>query len=71
MWLDFDYQLDPDGTFYSGDENHWLVQYTQKDDRIVGLPILTFRVDPKSGEVEGDNQIEGDRAGISEDCDSF
>ncbi|MCI0837660.1 MAG: permease [Chloroflexi bacterium] len=71
MWLDFDYRWERDGTFYSEDESRWLVKYTQNDGRIVGLPVLAFRVDPVTGEVKGDNKIEGDRAGISEDCDEF
>ncbi|MCH8910363.1 MAG: permease [Chloroflexi bacterium] len=71
MWLDFDYRWERDGTFYSEDESRWLVKYTQNDGRIVGLPVLAFRVDPVTGEVKGDNKIEGDRAGISEHCDEF
>ncbi len=71
MWLDFDYRWERDGTFYSEDESRWLVKYTQNDGRIIGLPVLAFWVDPVTGEVKGDNKIEGDRAGISEDCDEF
>ncbi len=71
MWLRLDYEWNPGATFYSNDEDRWVVSYTLIEDRLVGPERLIFRVHPITSETQGDNRIEEGRFGVSEGCDRW
>ena len=69
-WIEMDYEWDKSSS-EQYDDGRIRVTYARQPDRLLGPDELVFYVDIDSGHVQGDNESETGRSGISEGCDQW